>query len=221
MLYPSQDLPETAHLREEYLKNSLDTHDVNPDPFVQFDIWFQEAQAAEIREPNAMFLATVGEGGLPSGRMVLLKGYDIRGFVFYTNYESRKARHLALVPHCNLTFWWDALERQLRIEGMVVRLALEESQAYFQSRPRGSQIGAWASPQSEILPDRASLEKLFEETRARFEGKDPLDLPPHWGGYRVVPRLFEFWQGRSNRLHDRIVYERTESDIWNIFRLAP
>lgn len=221
MLYPGQDRTNPAELRQSYEQSALDEHSTHPDPFVQFDTWFQEALQANMKEPNAMCLSTVGAGGHPSGRMVLLKGYDARGFVFYTNYESRKGQQLADNPHCSLTFWWDVLERQVRIEGVAQKQSEEESKAYYQSRPRGSQLGAWASPQSQVVTDRNELEATFKTTAAKFEGQSVLDLPPFWGGFRVVPRLLEFWQGRPNRLHDRIVYERSDDGTWQRLRLAP
>lgn len=217
MLYPHTD---PADLRDEYQFGTLDLTDVLPDPIAQFERWFNEAVAYPVPEPTAMHLATVGEHGLPSGRMVLLKGLSPEGFVFYTNYESRKGHHLGQSPHCALTFFWQPLERQVRIEGLAQRLSAQESLAYYQSRPRGSQIGAWASPQSQPIADRAELERRFRETEARFEHQPTLELPPYWGGYRVIPRMLEFWQGRPSRLHDRIVYERTDTG-WALSRLAP
>lgn len=208
-------------LREDYAKASLLESEINPDPFQQFAKWFEEALASQLREPNAMHLATVGPGGLPAGRVVLLKGFDSQGFTFFTNYQSRKGHNLELHPHCALTFLWAELERQVRIEGIARVLDSEVSTKYFQSRPRKSQIGAWASPQSEVVPNREVLEARFKTFEDKFEGREILERPPHWGGYLVVPRLIEFWQGRRSRMHDRLVYELTDTGTWQIVRLAP
>jgi pyridoxamine 5'-phosphate oxidase len=197
----------------------LDEAQVDADPIVQFGRWFANAEAADLIEPTAMTLATVGAGGRPSARMVLLKGFDERGFVFYTNYESRKAGELDGNPAAALVFWWGALQRQVRVEGAVERVHREESEAYFRSRPLGSRLGAWASAQSQVIAGRAELEERLEELTARY-GDGDVPLPPFWGGYRVRPEVVEFWQGRPNRLHDRLRYRRTPGG-WEIDRLSP
>jgi pyridoxamine 5'-phosphate oxidase len=207
-----------ADLRRDYARETLDEHDVAPDPFDQFARWFDEALKAELAEPNAMVLATSGRSGRPSARTVLLKGYDRGGFVFFTNYDSRKGIEVRENPHASLLFVWLELERQIRIEGVVEKTSAEESDAYYRSRPVESRLGAWASAQSRPTPDRRAIEVEFEEAR-RLHGDDP-QRPPYWGGYRLVPDGFEFWQGRVSRLHDRIAYHREESN-WLIQRLAP
>jgi pyridoxamine 5'-phosphate oxidase len=208
-----------ADLRKEYARESLDAHDVARDPFLQFSRWFQEALNANLPEPNAMTLATTGADGQPSARIVLLKGYDDRGFVFYTNYQSRKSREIAENNAVCLLFYWGPLERQVRILGKVSRVSESESDEYFQSRPIGHQLGAWASNQSAIISGREALEENLARIAKRFE-LGPVPRPPHWGGFRVKPSLFEFWQGRSNRLHDRLEYAPS-ADGWAIRRLSP
>jgi pyridoxamine 5'-phosphate oxidase len=208
-----------ASLRTEYKRASLDESDVAPDPFTQFGVWFRQAQETKVPEPNAMTLCTVNAQGRPSARIVLLKELDARGFVFYTNHDSRKGRELAARPQAALLFFWVELERQVRIEGDVEVVDAAVADAYFRTRPRASRIGAWASPQSETLPDRAALEARFDEADRRFPGED-VPRPPRWGGYRVVPFVFEFWQGRASRLHDRIAYSPADSG-WRTRRLAP
>ncbi|MEO8753856.1 MAG: pyridoxamine 5'-phosphate oxidase [Casimicrobiaceae bacterium] len=208
-----------ADLRTDYHGAPLDEHSVDRDPHRQFAQWFSAAVAAQVREPNAMTLATVDERGRPAARIVLLKDHDARGFTFYTNYESRKGRELKLHPHAALVFFWVELERQIRIEGAIERVDSAAADAYFGKRPRLSRLAAWASPQSAPLSDRAALEARFAEAQRRFPGEE-VARPPHWGGYRLVPDLLEFWQGRASRLHDRIVYRR-EDDDWRIGRLAP
>jgi pyridoxamine 5'-phosphate oxidase len=207
-----------AHMRKNYTRDTLDEHDVDPDPVIQFTRWLQDAgDTLSDLEANAMAVATVDSHGLPSVRMVLLKGFDARGLVFYTNYESRKGRDIAVNPHVALLFSWQALERQVRITGTASKVSAEESDAYFAGRPEGSQVGAVASPQSEPVPSREWLEARFE--RFGSEGT-PIPRPDHWGGFRVEPVSFEFWQGRTNRLHDRIRYDLTVEG-WDIVRLAP
>lgn len=211
--------PDLAALRRDYTRADLTEQEADADPLRFFGRWFEEALKAGVREPNAMTLATVGDDGQPAARIVLLKGADERGFVFYTNYESRKGQELAARPRAALVFWWQELERQVRIEGAVEKVTGEESDAYFASRPRPSRLGAWASDQSRPLPDRETLEQRLADVSERYpEGAVP--RPTHWGGYRVVPTLVEFWQGRASRLHDRIEYARTPEG-WTTRRLAP
>ena len=189
------------------------------DPLVEFSRWFAQAQEAKVAEPNAMTLATATPAAAPSARLVLLKGFDERGFVFFTDYRSRKGQELEENPQAALVFYWGELERQVRITGTVERTTTEESEAYYRSRPLGSRLGAWVSHQSLVIPSRAQLEHGLEEVEARFpDGNVP--LPPHWGGYRVRPEVIEFWQGRESRLHDRIRYRKT-GDRWIIERLSP
>ena len=210
---------DASSLRKEYKSAGLDKADVHHDPVVQFQVWFQDAIHAGLHEPNAMILATATGDGKPSARTVLLKGYDERGFVFYTNYEGRKAGELDANPACALLFYWGELERQVRIEGCASRISNEESDAYFASRPRGSRLGAWASEQSRPVEDRTVLEERVRDLEAEYEGRG-VPRPPFWGGYRVEPDTIEFWQGRENRLHDRLVYSRVGDD-WRIDRLQP
>ncbi|OIN60904.1 pyridoxamine 5'-phosphate oxidase [Arsenicibacter rosenii] len=209
-----------ADMRRDYTLAGLDIADVLPDPVQQFRRWFDEALKAGLPEPNAMHLATVGAGGKPAGRIVLLKEVDDTGFVFYTNYESRKGHELAAHPVAALTFFFVELERQIRIEGTVEKVTAEESDAYFAIRPRGSQIGAWVSHQSDAIAGREVLAQRQQELEARFEGKD-IPRPPHWGGYRVIPSVIEFWQGRPSRLHDRIQYAKDAAGAWQLARLSP
>ncbi len=208
-----------ADLRAEYSTVGITREELNDDPVAQFGAWFDQACASGIHEPNAMSLATAGSDGRPVARTVLLKQYDERGFVFFTNLESRKARHIAENPHAALLFPWVALERQILITGRVERVAVAEAAAYFVTRPVGSQLAAWASPQSTVLSSRGLLEAKWEEMKRKFaDGKIP--LPSFWGGYRVLPDLFEFWQGRASRMHDRFQYTRKDG-AWEIERLAP
>lgn len=207
-------------LRKNYAREALSESDVLPSPFAQFDRWFQEALEAQLTEPNAMTLATATRDGRPSARTVLLKGVDQEGFVFFTNYESRKGQELADNPQAALLFTWLELERQVRIEGLIERISAEASEAYFQSRPKGSQIGAWVSPQSRVITDRSVLEAKQQALETEYAEIEVLPRPVFWGGYRLLPDTLEFWQGRPSRLHDRILYRRFAGS-WKIERLAP
>lgn len=209
-----------ASLRKEYSKAVLDAKTVSQEPISQFTKWFEEAVAAKVPEPNAMNLATINENGRPASRIVLLKGVEDHKFVFYTNYQSRKGKELDGNPACSLTFFWPDLERQVRIEGVASRIDEKRSEKYFQSRPRGSQVGAWASPQSSLIADRSLLEERAKQIEAKFEGQNVLPKPNQWGGYEIEPLMIEFWQGRPSRLHDRILYTK-EDGVWRINRLAP
>jgi len=207
-----------ADLRQNYTRESLSERDVDRDPVTQFEKWFDQAVHAGMIEPNAMTLATSTRDGHPSARIVLLKAVNADGFVFFTDYRSRKGAELSENPHVSLCFWWDALQRQVRVTGTVAKISADESAAYFKTRPHGSRIGAWASTQSAPLASREVLER--EVDKWMLEHPVDVPLPPHWGGYRVTPVEFEFWQGRPSRLHDRIVYKR-EGDQWKIGRLSP
>lgn len=209
-----------ARLRREYSRAGLTEAGSHADPIEQFCRWFDEALDADLHEPNAMTLATATPGGRPSARVVLLKGFDERGFVFYTNYEGRKAREIEANPNCALVFYWGELERQVRVEGRVGRIPERESDAYFASRPRGSRIGAWASEQSRPAQSRDVLEERLRALEAEYDGRE-IPRPPFWGGYRVEPEVVEFWQGRENRLHDRLVYRRSGGGVWERERLQP
>ena len=206
--------------RVDYGRGKLEERDLAPDPIEQFRTWFAEATAAGIAEPNAMTLATADASGVPSARVVLLKVIDPRGLAFFTNYDSRKGRELAENPRAALCFFWQPLERQVRIEGTVEKVDRAESEAYFAARPRQAQIGAWVSQQSRPITSRAELERLEAELQQRFAGV-AVPLPDYWGGYRVVPHAIEFWQGRPSRLHDRLLYTRSENGDWTIRRLSP
>lgn len=208
-----------ADLRRDYSLRGLSESTIDPDPFTQFSAWFDEYVNSKPIEPNAMVASTVGSAGRPSSRVVLLKGFDRNGFVFFTNYESKKAADLDLNPQVALHFFWPELERQINISGTVTRTSREESEAYFATRPVESRIGAWASRQSRVLVSRQELEERVAEMQTRFEGAE-IPCPPFWGGFRVRADRFEFWQGRQNRLHDRIVYTRL-GDAWAISRLSP
>jgi pyridoxamine 5'-phosphate oxidase len=209
-----------ADLRKDYSLAGLVEKDLARDPFRQFEKWFQEAQAAKILEPNAMTLATASRDGRPSARTVLLKDVDGRGFVFYGNYESRKGRELETNSQATLLFPWLALERQVIVEGPVTRIPREESEAYFHSRPRASQLGAWASQQSAVVASRSVLDDSMKAVEKKYAGQD-VPLPPQWGGWRLSPETVEFWQGRRSRLHDRLRYRREKDGSWSVERLSP
>ena len=232
-----------AELRREYNLAGLGRRDLEPDPIIQFKRWFEQAtgeraggkvrifviklykllfgiRQAEMSDLNAMTLATADKTGAPSARVVLLKGFDERGFIFYTNYNSRKGQELAENPYAALTFYWPQLERQVCVAGMVSKVTPQESELYFKNRPRGSQLGAWASDQSSVVQSRGELEKNWENIENQYQGKD-VPRPPHWGGYVLKPSRIEFWQGRPNRLHDRFRYTRQEGGAWTLERLAP
>ncbi len=208
-----------ASLRKSYTQNELLEQNVAKDPFVFFEKWFGEAVQAEVPEPNAMYLATVSDGK-PHGRIVLLKGLDSEGFTFYTNYESHKGKQIAENAAAAITFFWVELERQVRVEGKIEKVSREESEMYFHSRPRGSQIGAWVSSQSQVIENREVLEQKLASFEEKFQGIELIPKPDYWGGYRLIPSSIEFWQGRPNRLHDRILYTKNENN-WGISRLSP
>jgi len=214
------DTPEPADMRRDYgTGKALSRDDLAADWWTQFDRWFADAVDAGLPEPNAMIVATADPAGRPSARTVLLKGYDERGLVFYTNYESRKGTEAAANPYTSVVFPWFPMRRQVVVAGAVTRVTRAETEAYFATRPRESQLGAWASPQSQVVPDRAALDRAYEETERRFPERVP--APEHWGGLRVTPHTVEFWQGRTGRLHDRLRYRRTDEGVWIIERLAP
>jgi len=209
-----------ADLRQEYSLQQLNKTEAHPNPFEQFTLWFDQAIAAKLPEPNAMTLATATPDGKPSARMVLLKGYDERGFVFYTNYKSRKGQQLLANPWGAIAFWWTQLERQVRIEGQIEQVSTEESDAYFYSRPQDSQLGAWASEQSQVIDSRQVLEQRLEQLKKEYK-HERIPRPPYWGGFRLIPVTLEFWQGRPSRLHDRLLYQHTDDGNWIIQRLSP
>lgn len=209
-----------SEIRQDYVRHSLRKEDVDENPIKQFQRWLTEALTAEVREATAMTVSTVSEQGLPSSRILLLKDVNDKGFTFYTNYQSNKARELEKNPAIALNFFWPELERQVNIRGTVKKVSKEESEEYFRSRPRNSQIGAWASPQSSVIASREILEEREKMLHEKFKGQDILPKPEQWGGYIVEPFQIEFWQGRASRLHDRIVYTR-EDQAWKINRLAP
>lgn len=213
-------MKDIAHIRKDYTKTSLDVKSVSKDPIQQFDHWFKEAVSAEVPEPNAMTLATVNAEGRPSTRVVLLKGVENGKFVFFTNYQSNKGKELDQNPACSLTFWWPELERQVCMEGVAIRIDAKRSEEYFQSRPRGSQIGAWASPQSSMINDRSLLEERVKQMEEKFKGVEKLPRPHQWGGFEIDPLMIEFWQGRPSRLHDRILFTKVDG-VWRVDRLAP
>jgi pyridoxamine 5'-phosphate oxidase len=208
------------NLRQQYTRAGLRRQDLKPDPFDQFEIWFKEACAAKLLEPNAMILATASAQAEPSVRTVLLKYFDREGLIFFTNYESRKSRQIQENPQVSLLFLWLPLERQVQIIGTAAKISTADSLKYFTARPRGSQIGAWSSQQSSIISSRQILEMQFEQMKQKFMNNE-VPLPSFWGGYRVIPRSFEFWQGRPNRLHDRFLYSRQDPESWEINRLSP
>lgn len=209
------------NLRQEYRKNQLLESSVDPNPIRQFEQWFEAVVHAEIHEPNALTLSTVDEHGKPSSRVVLLKGISEGGFVFFSNYSSHKGKDLAQNPHGYMNFLWLELERQVRISGVIQKISREETEAYFHSRPRESQIGAWVSHQSEVIASRAVLEEQLTQIADKFRDVEVIPVPDYWGGYRLMPEQIEFWQGRPSRLHDRILYTKLKDDGWKIERLSP
>jgi pyridoxamine 5'-phosphate oxidase len=216
------DTPPPAAMRNEYAADlGLSEADLAADWYTQFDRWFADAVAAGLPEPNAMIVGTADAAGRPSGRAVLLKGYDPEGFVFYTNYTSRKGGEATANPHASLVFPWFPMQRQVVVAGPVERVDRAETEAYFASRPRGSQLGAWASAQSRVIPDRAALDEAYAAVVARFADMVQIPAPPHWGGFRVRPESVEFWQGRVSRLHDRLRFRRADGGHWVVERLAP
>ncbi len=222
-MLPDQSMappPSVADLRKDYRLKTLEIEDLSPDPIEQFGRWWQEVLAAEIPEPNGMTLATATPQGKPSARIVLLKGFDDRGFVFYSNGLSRKGQEIEANPQGALVFWWEPLERQVRLEGSLAPIDPQESDAYFQSRPKASRLGAWASDQSQVIEGRAELEARLRQLEDQYANTENVPRPPHWGGFRLVPDRIEFWQGRPSRLHDRLCYLK-QSQGWSIVRLSP
>jgi len=213
--------PRETHARKSYERDAIDENGIASDPFHQFTTWYDEAVAAGLPEPEAMTLSTATLEGRPSARIVLLRGYDERGFCFFSNYASQKGRELAANPYAAVTFHWVELERQVRIAGRVEKVSAAESDAYFKSRPAQSRIGAWSSPQSEVIASRDTLEQLVKEYQEKYSDEAAIPRPEHWGGYRVLPERIEFWQGRPSRLHDRLRFSRIEQESWTLERLAP
>lgn len=211
---------QVADMRTDYSLHHLKETQAHADPIRQFEAWFEAATASEVLEPNALTLATSVEGQ-PSARIVLLKGFDEKGFVFYTNYESRKGQELATNPQAAMVFFWPQVERQIRIEGIVRKIDPAESDTYFESRDKGSRMGAWASPQSQVIRNREVLEERVKAVEAQYADQEEVPRPEHWGGYRLEPSCIEFWQGRQSRLHDRLLYVRQSSGAWTVDRLAP
>lgn len=209
-----------ADLRKDYTLQDLHESEIDPNPFIQFKVWFAQALAAQLPEPNAMTIASATPDGKPSARMVLLKDFDERGFVFFTNYNSHKGRELSTNPQAALVFWWAELERQVRISGRVEKVSAADSDQYFYSRPANSRLGAWVSNQSEAIANREELERRWQEFQHQYANQE-IPRPPHWGGLRVIPTEIEFWQGRSSRLHDRLLYRRLDDGSWKIERLSP
>lgn len=213
-------MPDLTKMRQEYISKGLDREDLEETPFKQFEKWFSQALEAELIEPNAFTLSTVGTDLKPTQRTVLLKMYDDKGFVFFSNYKSKKSQHIDENPNVSAHFAWLGLERQVRIEGKIEKISKAASMKYFLSRPKGSQLGAWVSHQSQVVNSRSVLESKFDEMRKKFS-KGEIPFPSFWGGYQIVPTYFEFWQGGLNRLHDRFVYELKDGNSWNIYRLEP
>lgn len=213
-------MKEIDKIRRDYMLRSLDDQDLKPNPFEMFTLWFDEAVRSDIKDVNAMTLATVNGMGHPSTRIVLLKGVKDDGFVFYTNYNSKKASDIAVNPNVSLCIFWPELERQIRINGICEKITKSESEKYFRSRPYESQIGAWASVQSALIPNRQELQSAYDVLCSKYPDAESVPFPDHWGGYRVIPTYFEFWQGRASRLHDRYAYELTENQ-WSASRLSP